>query len=131
LITERAIRQEDYAIHDPAHECGAVATFTGVVRANNEGRSVTAIHYDCYREMAEREMRAIVKEVLADSRATQARAVHRIGELVPGDISMLVVVASPHRSDAFDACHRIVDAIKLRVPIWKKEHYVDQTARWL
>jgi molybdopterin synthase catalytic subunit len=130
-ITDKPICVEDYAIGDNDNRCGGVVTFTGVVRAHNQGRPVTGIHYDCYREMADAEMRLIIEDVAAATGATTITAIHRIGELQPGDVALLVVAAAPHRKEAFDAAERTVAEIKRRVPIWKKEHYADATAEWL
>lgn len=131
MITDKPIRVEEHTIGDDNYSCGGVVTFTGVVRAHNHGRPVTGIRYDCYREMAEAELQRIVEEVTATCAATAIRAVHRIGELKPGDIALLVVAASAHRKAAFDAAQRTIDDIKERLPIWKKEHYADATAEWL
>jgi len=109
---------------------GAVVTFEGVVRAKNEGRDVTAIYYDCYREMAEREIADIILETRRTYRVATVRIIHRIGEVAAGETSLLVIVAAAHRKDAFAACSYIVDTLKRRAPIWKKERYADNSARW-
>ena len=131
MITDAPVRIEDYAIGDDAHSCGGVVTFTGVVRAHNNGRTVTGIHYDCYREMAETEMRRVVQEVKELCGVTELLAVHRVGELQPGDLALLVVAAAPRRKAAFDAAQRAVEEIKRSVPIWKKEFYADAPSGWL
>jgi len=114
---------------DPS--CGAVATFRGVVRADGTDRRVEAIEYECYREMAEREMLAVLNEAAASHAITAAIIVHRSGIVRVGETSVLVAVSAPHRAAAFDALRAIVDALKRRAPIWKKEHYDDGEARWL
>lgn len=131
MIVDAPISVEDYAIDDAGHACGAVVTFKGVVRAENHGRAVTRICYDCYREMAENEMQQIIDEMLSTSRALAIRAIHRVGNLEPGDLALLVVAAAGHRNAAFDVAMRTADEIKRRVPIWKQEHYADSTAQWL
>jgi molybdopterin synthase catalytic subunit len=130
LITDRLIHiHEHTADLDPSH--GAVVTFAGVVRSHNNGRAVTGMFYECYREMAEREMTQIVDEVRGKRELGVVRLVHRVGEVAPGEMSLLVVVTAEHRQAAFDACQEIVDEIKKRAPIWKKERYADSTESWL
>lgn len=121
----------DYLTGDCDPVSGAVVTFTGVVRDHNDGRRVTGMFYQCYREMAEREIAAVVESVKKKYRVKTVEAVHRVGELAVGDVSLLVVVASAHRRDAFEAIQEFVDVLKERVPIWKKERYADGTEKWL
>jgi molybdopterin synthase catalytic subunit len=130
MITRAPIRLEDHIGNIP-ETCGAVVTFTGMVRSPHEGREVTGVFYDCYDEMAERALASVVAELKAAHPITDVRIVHRVGELGLGEISLLVVVIAPHRREAFVAATRAVDDIKRRVPIWKKERYADNHARWL
>jgi len=111
--------------------CGAVALFRGVVRADNQGRAVEAIEYECYREMAEREMLAVLRAAAARHDLHAARVVHRTGLVRAGESSVLVAVAAAHRAQAFDALRDIVEALKRRAPIWKKEFYAGGESRWL
>lgn len=122
---------DDLAAHIADDGCGAVAVFRGVVRAQNGGREVEAIEYECYRAMAEREMLAVLHEVAARYGLHAARVVHRTGRVAVGESSVLVAVAAAHRAAAFDALREIVEALKRRAPIWKKEHYAGGEARWL
>ena len=110
---------------------GAVATFRGVVRAHGGGHEVVAIEYDCYREMAEKEMIAVLNDTAARYGLHSALIIHRSGTVPAGETSVLVAVAAAHRGPAFDAVRVIVDLLKERAPIWKKEHYRDGTSRWL
>ena len=112
-------------------ESGAVVTFAGVVRSENEGRAVTGILYDCYDSLATKEIGRIASELKAGENVNDIRVVHRVGEVPAGETSLFVVVRASHRAEAFEAVKRVVEEIKCRVPIWKKEHYADQTARWL
>jgi len=130
MITDQPIRVEEHVAGDQDPKYGAVVTFCGVVRSNNEGRAVTGIFYDCYREMAAAEMGRIVEGVVEEFGVGSLKVLHRIGELTVGDVSLLVVASAPHRREAFDAARRAVDEIKRRVPIWKKERYADATAEW-
>ncbi len=111
--------------------CGAVATFRGVVRARGAGRPVVAIEYECYREMAEREMMGVVTDVAGRYDVHAVRVVHRTGRVSAGETSILVTVSAAHRAAAFDALRAIVDELKKRAPIWKKEHYADGASSWL
>jgi molybdopterin synthase catalytic subunit len=110
---------------------GATAVFVGTVRSTNDGREVSGIEYSAYRSMAEREMTAILDEAARDHAISSAVIEHRIGVLAVGEISIAVVVASPHRRAAIDAMSAIVEETKRRVPVWKLEHYVDGTREWV
>lgn len=100
---------------------GGIAVFLGVVRDNADGRTVTAMRYDAFPEMAEREMARIAGEV-ADRWPDVALAlVHRTGFLEVGEASVAIVASSPHREEAFAACRHAIERIKERVPVWKKE----------
>jgi molybdopterin synthase catalytic subunit len=100
---------------------GAVALFYGVVRNENLGRTVQYLEYDAYPEMAIKKMKEVADEVHKRFPVTNVGVLHRIGRLEIGETSLLVAVASPHRGEAFEACHYAVDRIKEIVPIWKKE----------
>lgn len=100
---------------------GALALFAGVVRDHNEGKPVESIFYDAYREMAENEIEAIVREVKSRHPEILVALAHRLGLLQVGECSIAIACASPHRADAFAACRELIDAIKQRAPIWKKE----------
>jgi molybdopterin synthase catalytic subunit len=102
-------------------ESGAVALFLGVVRDNSMGRRVLYLEYDAYPEMATRVMRRIAEEALERWPLTGVAMQHRTGRLEIGETSLLIAVSSPHRKEAFEACHHLVDRFKESVPIWKKE----------
>jgi molybdopterin synthase catalytic subunit len=110
-----------------APDCGAVVTFTGVVRDHADGRSgVTALTYEAYEEHAT----ARIAEVVAEARrrwpeVRRIAAVHRVGDLVVGDDAVVVSVSSPHRGEAFDAAAFVIDTVKATVPIWKRETWAD------
>jgi molybdopterin synthase catalytic subunit len=132
MITDGSIRAEDLLAGETDPGCGAVVVFTGVVRADEkDGRRVSRIHYDCYLEMARKEMSSLIDEIKASTGVKSIRAVHRIGDVPVGEISLLVVVHAGHRGEAYDASRRVVDEIKRRVPIWKKEIYDDESSKWL
>jgi sulfur-carrier protein adenylyltransferase/sulfurtransferase len=110
---------------------GGFATFEGRVRDFNEGRRVTALDYEAFEALATAEGARIVEAALARHGASAGRCVHRLGHLEVGDVAVWVGVAAPHRGEAFAACREIIDAIKHRLPIWKKEHYADGDSGWV
>jgi adenylyltransferase/sulfurtransferase len=117
------------ALVDPS--CGGYASFEGWVRDLNEGRAVRRLEYEAFEELAVREGERIVAEACARFGVRNARCVHRIGDLPLGEIAVWVGVSAPHRDEAFRACRYIIDEVKHRVPIWKKEHYVDGDSGWV
>lgn len=110
---------------------GALATFEGWVRNHNEGRAVERLEYSSYPELAHREGARIMQEAMDRFELDGALARHRIGLLEIGGIAVWVGVSAAHRGAAFDACRYIIDEIKQRVPIWKKEHYSTGSAEWV
>ena len=110
---------------------GAAVLFLGNVRRENDGRAVSGMRYDAYREMAERVLNEIVVEAIVQSGGARAYAVHRIGELTIGETSVAIAVSTPHRAAAFDAARYIIEEIKKRLPVWKHEHYVTGESEWL
>jgi molybdopterin synthase catalytic subunit len=102
----------------------------GVVRNENQGRKVERLEYEGYEEMALPLMVEIAAETRRRFPVTEVRLVHRLGRLEIGEASVVVAAISPHRAEAFAACRYAIDALKARVPIWKKEYYSDGTA-WL
>ena len=106
---------------------GAICTFTGVVRDNSRGRSVTGLDYEAYGEMAVAEMRKIGDEIAQTWPEARVAMVHRTGKLEIGDASVVVSVSCPHRAEAIAACKWGIDRLKESVPIWKKEHATDGT----
>jgi molybdopterin synthase catalytic subunit len=117
------------SVLDPT--CGAIVSFEGLVRNHNEGRTVESLEYDAHPSMAAKEGQRVVEETLERFDITRAVAVHRVGHLGIGDIAVAVYVSSSHRQDAFAACRHLIDEIKSRVPVWKREHFADGTAEWL
>lgn len=102
-------------------ESGAVALFYGIVRNTNLGRRVLYLEYDAYPEMATKVMRDIAEEIKSRWPITAVAIQHRTGRLEIGETSLLVAISAPHRREAFEACHALVDRFKEIVPIWKKE----------
>lgn len=110
---------------------GAVATFLGTVRDFAEGREVVGMEYFCYNELAMRELQALEDEVKRRFPVGRVAILHRVGPMGLGEASVAIVVASPHRAEAFDACRFAIDTLKQTVPIWKKEFFKDETAGWV
>ncbi len=104
---------------------GAVCVFDGIVRDNTRGRQTLYLDYEAYREMALEQMRRLAAEALERFGARDVAVVHRLGRLMVGETSVLIVVASAHRAAAFDACRWLIDTLKKTVPIWKKETFAD------
>ena len=110
---------------------GASILFVGTVRNVNDGRAVTGIDYAAYLPMAERELAAIVAEAAERVDTTHIAVEHRLGRLALMEASVVIAVAHPHRAAAFDASRYIIEELKRRVPIWKREEYVDGTREWV
>ncbi len=110
---------------------GAVATFLGTVRDVNDGRNVTGIDYEAYQPMAEAEMRAIAAELGAQWEGLSVAIVHRVGTLGIGDVSVAIACAHARRAPAADAMRTAIEALKVRVPIWKRERYADGEWTWV
>ena len=112
-------------------QAGARVVFEGIVRDHNEGRSVSSLEYEVYRGLAVSEGKVILAEARERFDLLNATAVHREGHLQIGDIAVWVGVISAHRDAAYKASRYIIDEIKRRLPIWKKEHYRDGEATWV
>ena len=110
--------------------CGAQALFIGVVRDDDAGRKVRAVSYDAFKPLAEKTLAAIVSEAGKRWRARVAAA-HRTGRLAVGEASIVIAAAAPHRAEAFEACRYVIEEVKRRLPVWKKEHYARGSGRWL
>ncbi len=114
---------------DPA--AGGYSSFEGWVRDHNDGRRVRHLEYEAFQALAEREGERIVAEAMARFGVLRAACMHRVGDLAIGEMAVWVGVSSAHRGEAFAACRYIIDAVKHRVPIWKKEHYTDGASEWV
>ena len=106
-------------------EDGAVVVFDGIVRDNSRGRRTLHLDYEAYEEMATKQLRALAAEARSRFGVRHVTIVHRLGRLHVGETSVLIVVASAHRAQAFDACRWAIDTLKRTVPIWKKETFAD------
>lgn len=109
---------------------GGIALFVGTVRNSDSGRGVRALDYNAH-PTAESMLRAVVDDVVAQHPVTGVAALHRVGELVVGDVAVVVAVACAHRGDAFAACRQLIDELKSRVPIWKHQVFDDGEEEWV
>lgn len=116
-------------LNDPA--AGGYVSFEGWVRNHNEGRQVMRLEYEAFEVLAVKEAERILDEVKQRFGILRAACVHRIGSLEIGELAVWVGVSSAHRAEAFAACRYLIDEIKHRVPIWKKEHYVNGDSGWV
>jgi molybdopterin synthase catalytic subunit len=115
---------------DPAN--GAVVVMSGMVRNNTEGKAVVALEYQAYEPMALRVFQQIAVEIRQTwPDVTHVVIHHRTGKLQIGEVSVLVAVGCPHRSEAFAACQYAIDTLKHQAPIWKKEHWADGSSSWV
>jgi molybdopterin synthase catalytic subunit len=110
---------------------GAALLFWGVVRQENDGRAVSQLEYSAYGSMAQREMLRIADEARERFGTGAIHVVHRVGRLEIGEASVAIAVASPHRAEAYEASRYVIEQLKQRVPVWKREGYVDGQTEWV
>ena len=131
VLSERAIDTTALSRDLARATAGACVAFEGWVRNHNNGRPVQRLDYQAYAPLATSEGERILAEALAKFEIVAACCTHRTGKLSIGDLAVWVGVSAAHRGAAFDAARYIIDEVKLRVPIWKNEHYVDGESGWL
>jgi molybdopterin synthase catalytic subunit len=117
------------ALADPT--CGGYAAFEGWVRDHNEGAPVLRLEYEAFEALAVREGERILAEAVERFGVARVACAHRLGELAVGELAVWVGVSAPHRDEAFRACRYIIDEVKHRLPIWKKEHYLSGDSGWV
>lgn len=123
----------DVAAHERAvggPRAGAVVSFAGVVRDHDHGRAVTQLEYEAH-PSAEQVLREVAAEIAADPKVYAVAVSHRVGKLAVGDVALAAAVASAHRAEAFAACARLVDEVKARLPVWKRQVFDDGTEEWV
>lgn len=130
-VTSNAIQPSDLAESLQNPGAGGFCAFEGWVRNVNEGRTVERLEYEAYEPLVISEGEKVLAEAMQEFPFLEARCVHRTGLLEIGDLAVWVGVAAPHRDEAFKACRYIIDQLKVRLPIWKKEHYVDGDSGWV
>ena len=127
VLDEATLRR---AVEQPG--AGAVVVFVGTVRNQHAGAPVDGLEYSAQETLALKELEKICTEACARFQLADARVQHRLGALKIGEASVVIAVSSAHRADAFDGCRYIIDELKTRVPIWKKESYTDgRAAAWV
>lgn len=128
------IIQEDFSVDEILNQLkndtvGALVTFLGVVRGESDGKQIELMEIEVYPEMASKQLNEIRIEAIERFKVDNIHIIHRFGSLKVTENIVLIAVSSAHRSEAFDACEYVIDELKLRVPIWKKEHTKDG-AHW-
>ena len=118
--TELSLAEVVAAVTRP--EAGGIAVFVGTVRSENAGLPVTLLEYQAYASMAAKEMARIAEEIAAELGDVRLAVLHRVGSLAVGDTAVVCAASTAHRAEAFQACRLLIDRIKARVPIWKREH---------
>lgn len=112
------------SVHDDA--AGAVSVFIGTTRDNHNGKQVKSLYFEAYEAMAQKSLQKIARDVASEHKGLQhVSIVHRLGTVPVGEASIAIAVSSPHRAQAMAACQYIIDTLKVSVPIWKRENYVD------
>ena len=130
-ITSDLITLETVKTDGENHGIGARSVFEGVVRNTNDGHQVRKLEYECYEPLAIKEGNQILDEAIEKFDLIDAFCIHRVGTLQIGETAVVVIATSGHRDEAFKGCRYIIDEVKSRVPIWKKEHYGDGETEWL
>lgn len=130
-IVHHVVRPEAVLAEVGGAEDGAALLFLGTVRDHADGRAVEGLCYEAYESMAREVLEAILREVADATGVERLAAVHRVGELEIGDVSVAIAVSSPHREAAYRASRMVIEAIKERLPVWKKELYVGGERKWV
>ena len=128
-ITTKAINPESFSISKLSNY-GAELTFLGISRDFNEGKEVNKLYYECYEDMAKKEIFKLIDQFKNNFGIGYIRVVHRIGEVSPGNISLLVIMSSAHRKECLECMIEFLDIFKKKIPIWKKEIYQDGS-KWI
>lgn len=126
--TPLSVDEVRLAVADPA--AGGIGLFAGTVRADDRGREVTALSYSAHPSAAA-ELRKVAEKVAGDFPVRGLAAVHRVGDLVIGDLAVVVAVSCPHRAEAIAGCRALIDEIKKSLPVWKHQFFADGTDEWV
>lgn len=121
-IREAALSLDECFAAVMSPEIGGVALFIGTVRNHNQGQDVSLLEYQAYAAMAQKELLLIADEIEREVPAARLACLHRVGALGVGDIAVICAAGAPHRAEAFRACRELIERLKARVPIWKREH---------
>jgi molybdopterin synthase catalytic subunit len=117
-----ALSLDEAVAHVKHAAAGAVCVFLGMVRDHSDGRAVVKLEYEAYPAMALAEMTRIAEELTAETPGVRLAVLHRTGPLGVGDVAVVCAASAPHRGEAYAACRGLIDRVKARVPIWKREH---------
>jgi molybdopterin synthase catalytic subunit len=129
-VTSSPLSLEEHVRAVSGAASGAVVSFSGVVRDHDHGRSVVSLEYEGHPTAGD-VLRSCLEEVAADPRVHAVAVSHRIGPLAIGDAALVAAVAGAHRAEAFEACERLVEIVKERLPIWKRQVFPDGTDEWV
>jgi molybdopterin synthase catalytic subunit len=121
-LRDGALSVDEAIAHVQHGGAGAVCVFVGAVRDHNEGRPVVRLEYEAYASMAVAEMARIAAEITDETPGVRLAVLHRTGSLGIGDAAVVCAASAPHRGEAYAACRALIDRVKARVPIWKREH---------
>ncbi|TWX37096.1 molybdenum cofactor biosynthesis protein MoaE [Frigoribacterium sp. ACAM 257] len=128
-VVETVLSAAECSVIVASRASGAVVTFEGVVRDHDEGRDVVALHYEQHPSAGD-VMGSVAEQIAAEHPAVTIAVQHRVGDLEIGDVALACAVASPHRAEAFAACSALVDLVKQRLPIWKRQAFTDGPDEW-
>ena len=131
ILSERPLAPEELENCLADVRSGAIVTFEGRVRNHHQGKEVALLEYEAYERLAVKEGRRILEEAHDAFDIVTARCVHRVGRLEVGEPAVWIGVSAGHRRASFQACQFVIDELKRRVPIWKKEHYADGSSIWV
>ena len=130
-ITPNVVSLQSISTMEENNGIGARSVFEGIVRNTNDGHQVKKLEYECYESLAIKEGDQILDEAIEKFDLIDAFCIHRVGTLEIGETAVIVVATSGHRDQSFKGCRYIIDEVKYRVPIWKKEHYENGETEWL
>jgi molybdopterin synthase catalytic subunit len=130
-VDDRPVEPAELLARVGGEDDGAEVLFVGTVRRRNRGRTVTSLVYEVYDEMAVAELRRIGAEAVEEFGLSRVAVRHRSGALKPGEVSVAVAVAAPHREPCYEASRYVMHELKRRLPIWKREAYADGSSQWL
>lgn len=130
MITSRPLKPQALLARVGSPRHGACALFIGTIRNHHRGRRVRAVTYEAHRPLAAQILGEIIRQAEKRFKA-KVRASHRLGRLRVGQVSVAVAAAAAHRAEAFAACRHVIEEIKVRLPVWKKEHYAGGASAWL
>jgi molybdopterin synthase catalytic subunit len=129
-VSDQSLSLDECVAAVSADDAGAIVTFAGVVRDHDAGRSVSSLEYEAH-PSADQALASVAAAISMEFPTVRIAIAHRVGSLMVGDLALAAAVASAHRSDAFAACSRLIDEVKLRVPIWKNQQFTDGTSEWV